>query len=215
MKKNLIIVAIWILFVCILNYLDLVTLDVNTVKEFVSKNKNYALLLFIALWIIRLLFLIPGTTLMILAGVCFSPIDAFLLSTVGIVVSESLVYVIAKSFAGNRLKKYLMNRHSELNGLLETHNYKFLALGIICPIAPADVICFLSASVGIKYFTYMITIIIASTPLRILYSYIGSSLTESTGGLVFVIGSLVFVFAVSIKIWNSLKKKQKNEMPQS
>ena len=113
------------------------------------------------------------------------------------------------------MKKYLESRHPELNDLLKTYNSKFLALGIICPIAPADVICFLSASVGIKYSTYMLKIIIANTPLRILYSYMGTSLIESTVGLVLAIVSLVFVFIVSIKIWNTLMQKQKTGLQRS
>lgn len=93
--------------------------------------------------------------------------------------------------------KYLENHYPELNGLLETYNFKFLALGIICPIAPADVIFFLSASIGKKYSTYILSITIAVTPLRVLYSFIGFS--ESSVGVVFVIVSLVVVFIVSIK----------------
>ena len=203
-----IIIGIWILFIYILKHFDLLTIDINTVKEFISVNKNYSFLLFIGLWIVRLLFLIPGTTLMILGGVFFGPIEALFLSTVGTVLSETLVYIFSKSFAGKNVKTYLVNRHPELNVLLETYNYKFLALGIINPIGPADVICFLSASVGIKYSTYILTIIIASTPLRILYSYIGISLSESTVGLVFIIVSLVLVFTASIKIWNNFKREK-------
>ncbi len=208
MTKKLLIIAIWFVFLYILKHFQLLPLNLNALNDLISANKNYAYLLFIGLWIIRLILLIPGTTLMILGGVCFQPIEAFMLSTVGIVLSETFVYILSKSFAGNRLNKYLENRYPDLNNLLETYNYKFLAIGVICPIAPADVICFLSASVGIKYSTYIFTVIIASTPLRILYSYMGSNLHEYTVGLVFVIVSLIFVFAASIKIWNSLKQKR-------
>ncbi|WP_245622819.1 VTT domain-containing protein [Lysinibacillus contaminans] len=85
---------------------------------------------------------------MILGGVYFGSIEGSLLSTVGIVLSETLVYIFSRSFAGNKMKTFLENRHPELNDLFKTYNYKFLALGIICPIALADVICFLSASIG-------------------------------------------------------------------
>lgn len=207
-------IAIWILFVYILKYFDLLSLDMNTVKEFISEKYNTAFLLFIGLWIIRLLFLIPGTTLMILGGLCFGPITGSLLSTIGIILSSTVIYIFSNSITGNKVKNYLENRHPELNDLLKTYNYKFLALGIICPIAPADVICFLSASVGIKYSTYMLTILIANTPLRILYSTMGTSLIESKVGLASVIVSLVVVFMISIKIWNTLKQKQKIEIQQ-
>ncbi len=214
LKKKFVMIAIWILFVYILKHFDLLSFDFRAVKEFISENKNYASLLFIGLWIVRLLFFIPGTPLMILGGVCFGPIEGSLLSTVGIVLSTTLIYLFSRSFAGNKVKKYLENRHPDLNDLLEKYNYKFLALGIICPIAPADVISFLSASIGIKYSTYILTIIIANTPIRMLYSFVGTSLTETKVGLVLVIVSLVFVFIISIKIWNTLKQKQQTELLQ-
>ncbi|MFJ5763743.1 TVP38/TMEM64 family protein [Lysinibacillus sp. NPDC093210] len=214
MRKKLTIIVIWILFAYILKHFDLLSLDMNTLKDFISGNKNNAYLLFIGLWLIRFIFFIPGTTLMILGGVCFQPMEALMLSTVGIVLSETIVYIFSRRYAGNKINKYLENRYPELNDLLETYNYKFLAIGVICPIAPADIICFLSASVGIKFSTYIFTIIIASTPLRILYSFMGGSLHNYTVGLVFVIVSLILVFAASIKIWNSLKQKRKIELQQ-
>ena len=212
MKKKWILIVTWILLIYLVKHFDYLSFDLDTVKEFVTENKNWACFLFIGLWIIRLIFLIPGTTLMILGGVCFNPMVAFLLSTVGIVLSETLVYIVSRR--SNKVKTYLENRHPELSGLLETYNYKFLALGVICPIAPADVICFLSASVGINYFTYILTITVASTPLRIVYSFMGLSLTESTAGLVLVVGSLLIVFAASTKIWSNLKRKKKIELQQ-
>ncbi|MFS0783216.1 TVP38/TMEM64 family protein [Bacillus sp. 1P06AnD] len=207
MRKKFYIISIWILFVYILKHFHFVSFDLNTVKEFISEYQNYAFLLFIVLWIVRLFFLVPGTPLIILGGLCFSPIEGLLLSTVGLVLSETLVYLFSRSFAGHIVKKQLENRHPELNNLLETYNYKFLALGIICPIAPTDVTCFLSASIGIKYSTYILTIIIANMPLRLLYSFIGISFSESMIGLALVIGSLVLVIIASIKIWNNLKQK--------
>ena len=209
LKKKLTVIAIWILAVYILKYFNLLSLDMHTLKALISEYKNYAYIVFIGLWIARLLFLIPGTMLMILGGICFSPVEAFLLSTVGIALSATLIYIVSRCFASHRMKKYLVDRHPELNSLLETYNYKFLALGIIFPVAPADVICFLSASVRIKYVTYLLTILIAGTPLRILYSVIGTSLGESKVGLVFVIVSFVIVFIASLKIWNNVKQKQK------
>lgn len=209
LKKKMIIIAIWIVAVYILKYFNLLSPDMHTWKALISEYKNYAYLVFIGLWIVRLVFLIPGTILMILGGLCFSPVEAFFLSTVGIALSTTLIYIVSRCFASHKMRKYLVDRHPELDSLLETYNYKFLALGIIFPIAPADVICFLSASARIKYVTYLLTILIAGTPLRILYSVIGTSLGESKVGLIFIVISFVIVFIASLKIWINVKKKQK------
>lgn len=76
---------------------------------------------------------------------------------------------------------------------------------MICPIVPSDMLCFLSAATGIKYSTYILTIVIANTPLRLLYSYIGINFTKSAVGLSLSFVSILLIFIASIKIWNTLK----------
>lgn len=128
------------------------------------------------------------------------------------ILSGTLVYLFSRSFTNNKVKRFLDNQYPAFNDLLATYIYKFLALGMICPIAPTDIICFLSASVGIKYSTYILTIIIANTPLRMLYSFVGISLLESKLGKALVIITFVLVATISIKVWTTLKQKpeQKN-----
>ncbi|TYS21981.1 TVP38/TMEM64 family protein [Bacillus subtilis] len=166
------------------------------------------MLLFIALWIVRLLFFIPGVTLMFLGGICFDPIVSFILSMAGIMLSETLVYLFSKMFSSGKMMKDLERKHPELKKLLEAYNYKFLALGMICPIAPTDVVCFLSAAVGLKYRVYILTVIITNIPLLIFSSFIVINFSESIVGTVLVIISFALISVVSIKMWNSLKQKQ-------
>jgi uncharacterized membrane protein YdjX (TVP38/TMEM64 family) len=214
MKKKVVIVVLWVLAIYILKQNHLLSLDKDALKEFISGNTKYAMLLFIAMWIVRLLIAIPGVTLMVLGGICFNPILGFLLSMVGIVLSETLVYIFSRIFSCEKINQLLERKHLELKILFETYNYKFLALGIICPIAPTDLICFLSATVGLKYSIYILTIIISNIPLMILYSFIGTNLSGSLVGIVLVIISFILIAIVSIKIWNNLKQKQKNELQQ-
>ncbi|AUS12793.1 hypothetical protein C0W65_12730 [Bacillus subtilis] len=84
MKNKFLILALWLLVIYILKEYHLLSLDMSDLQEFISANTKYAMLLFIALWIIRLLFFIPGVTLMFLGGVCFDPIVSVILSMAGI-----------------------------------------------------------------------------------------------------------------------------------
>lgn len=207
LKKKIVIVAIWILSIYILNQNHILSLDMDALKQFIAGNTKYAMLLFVALWVVRLPIFIPGVTLMILGGIFFNPITGFLLSMIGMVLSETLVYVFSKIFSSGKINQYLESKYPEVKSLLEIYNYKFLALGIICPIAPTDAICVLSAAVGLKYTTYILTIIISNIPLILLYSLIGISFSKSLLSFVLVVISFVLSSIVSIKIWNSLKQK--------
>ncbi|MEC1582842.1 VTT domain-containing protein [Bacillus subtilis] len=208
MKKKFLILALWFLAIYIAKEYHLLSLDMDDLQGFISENTKYAMLLFIALWIIRLLFFIPGVTLMFLGGVCFDSVVSFILSMAGIFLSETLVYVFSRMFSSGNMIKDLERKHPELKKLLETYNYKFLALGMICPIAPTDVVCFLSAAVGIKYTTYILTVIVTNIPLLIFSSFIVINFSESLMGTVLVVASFVLVSIVSIKMWNTLKHKR-------
>lgn len=208
MKSKFLILALWFLAIYIAKEFHLLSLDMGDLQEFISENTKYAMLLFIALWIIRLLFFIPGVTLMFLGGVCFDPVVSFILSMAGIFLSETLVYVFSRMFSSGNMMKDLERKYPELKKLLETYNYKFLALGMICPIAPTDVVCFLSAAVGIKYTTYILTVIVTNIPLLIFSSFIVINFSESLMGTVLVVASFVLVSIVSIKMWNTLKHKR-------
>lgn len=150
---------------------------------------------------------------MILGGIYFGPVEGAILSTIGLVMSTTLIYFFSRKVSGGKVKNLMENRHKDLSILLKTYNYKLLALGMICPIVPVDVLCFLSAANGIKYSTYILTIVLANAPLRLLYSYIGVSFTKSTGGLILTFVSIALIFIVSIKMWNSLKKTNTADLP--
>jgi len=209
LKKKIFIIALWIVALYILKQFHLLSLDISVLKEFISENTKYAMLLFIALWIVRLFMLIPGATLMFLGGICFHPLLGFILSMIGMVLSETIVYIFSRGCSSTRINQYLESKHPQLKTLLETYTYKFLVLGIICPIAPSDVICFLAAAVRLKYSTYILTIIFANIPLMILYSIIGISLRESLVGIILVIISFVLIAMISIKVWSKVKQMQK------
>lgn len=205
MKRKFAFITIWVLIIFILVYFDKLPGDIDTIKYFFSEKEQYASLLFIGAWVVRILFLIPGTPLMMLGGVSFGPIQGSILSTVGLVLSGTLIYFFSRSIVGKKVNNYMINRHKELNQILKRYNFKLLALGMVCPIIPSDVLCFLSASTGIKYSTYIFTIVISNTPLRLLYSYIGVSFTEYAVGLSLTFVSIALIFIMSIKIWNTLK----------
>lgn len=80
-------------------------------------------------------------------------------------------------------------------------------LGIICPIAPTDGICFLSAAVGLKFSTYILTIIISNIPNILVYSVIGISFNDSLASILLVIMSFVAAVLITVRIWSNLKQK--------
>lgn len=119
MKRRFAFITIGVLVISSLVYFNVLPVNIDTIKHFISQKEQYASLLFIMAWIVRLLFFIPGTPLMILGGVSFGPIQGTLLSTVGLLMSGTLIYFISRSMVGKEVNTYMVNEHKELNYLLK------------------------------------------------------------------------------------------------
>ena len=172
MRKNTkyVIFLIWIIIICILKINNIISFDFDVIKKYLEINTQYAMVIFSLIWILRVFMFIPGVTLIILGGICFGPVEGVLLSMIGMIFSETIVFIISRTFIGSRLKDLINRKYPNLNPLIKEYNYKLLGLGIICPIAPTDAVCFLLSSSGINYGKYIMVVIISNVPAILLLS---------------------------------------------
>ena len=166
---------------------------------------------FIGLWSIRLIAFIPGVTLMLLGGLIFEPNKAFVLSLLGIVISDAIVFAIAKVKILSGLRKRIENNYPEVISLLEAYNYKILGIGVLCPVAPTDAIVFLSSYMGISFSKFLLVFIGANLPALFLYSYLGQSFDGSIFNTIMIVVTLTITGIFSVKLWNELKFKLVHE----
>ncbi len=198
-------VIVWVISLYIFNNYDFIQIIIEFIKEYSISNEAGTMIIFISLWIVRLPILLPGFILIILGGTLFGTINGFLLSMIGMVLSESLIYIIAKLFSNFNIKNLINKKYNYIEPLIRKYNFRFLALGIICPIAPTDVICFLSSSIGLSYIKYILTIIISNIPIIGLYSYMGINYKESSLSVIILCLTISALALYTMKIWNSLK----------
>ncbi|KNF07237.1 hypothetical protein CLPU_20c00130 [Gottschalkia purinilytica] len=206
-KKYFIALIIWTILICVFKKYNLIALDTETIKQYLVSNTQYTMIAFIGLWVIRLLFFIPGVILMVLGGICFGSMKGFLLSMLGFILSETLVYLAGRKFSNSQLRNLINSKHPEMVPLIEKYKFKFLALGVLCPVAPTDIICFLSASTRVSYIKYILSIILANTPAMLLYSYMGIGYKDSVYSITLLVISISIITFYSTTIWNSLKDK--------
>ena len=208
MKKkriyNIIIVSTIIIGIILFYYFKPIDLSIENLRVLV-KGSNISYLVFLGLWIIRLIAFIPGVTLMLLGGIIFSPIEALLLSLSGLIISDSLVFILGKIDLFDGIKKKIESKYKDIYKLIEEENHKILAVGVLCPIAPTDVICYLSSYLGLGYKKFIITFILANIPAVFLYSFLADSFNDSIYKTMFIIIALAATSVITIKEWNKLK----------
>ena len=207
LNKKYIVITFWIVLLVFLKSINVISLDITTIEKFLQTNEKYLIPIFILLWSVRIFVFVPGITFMVIGGIFFGPIEAIFLSTVGIFISETFIYFISKYCATSKLTLFLNKRHPEVKDLIKKYDYKFITLGILCPLAPTDVICYLAASAGIKYLKFILTVIISNLPLVALYSFVGTSLNGSLYMIAIISVIVIGVLLVSKIQWDRIKGK--------
>lgn len=200
-------IIITILLFCTINIIgDNINIDlsIDSLRLWID-GSPFSELFFVLLWSVRLIAFIPGVTLMILGGLIFEPSKAFLLSLIGIVLSDTLIFLLAKSNLLNKLKNKISDKYPDLIQLIEMYNYKILAVGVLCPVAPTDVIVFLSSCMGMSFIRFIMIFIGANLPALFLYSYLGESFEGSIFNTIFILVTLLASGILSIKLWKELR----------
>lgn len=174
------------------------------------EGKQFAEIFFVLIWSLRLVLFIPGLTLMVLGGLLFQPEKAFILSLVGIVLSDTIVFSLGKSKGLGALRNKISLKYPEIISLIESYSYKILGVGVLCPVAPTDVIVFLSSYVGMKFSKFLLIFIMANIPALFLYSYLGESFQKSRMNTIFIVVTLAISAILSVRLWNDLRRKATN-----
>lgn len=107
----------------------------------------------------------PAEPVQMLAGVTFGFPVGLLLCTAGVVLGNSLIYLLYRTY-GNRIRNYF-NKNLEFD-LEKMANSKRLALVVfllyLLPAIPYGMICFFAASVGMRYRRYITLTVLGSIP---------------------------------------------------
>lgn len=203
------IIAVWAGLIYILYRMNLLTGNMDNLNQFFDSCGKYKPLVFIALSSLRIAALIPSAVFMILGGMMFSPIQGFALTLISVILSETIVYIASKVLVSSGIKDYIVNKNPKLYELLIRNNTKILAIGILCPIAPSDAVCFLGSSTGLNYVKFMLTVLAANMPMMILYSFLGNSVIYSVNNTIIISGIIIAVSTYSIYLWNKAQRSHR------
>ena len=148
---------------------------------------------------------------MILGGLIFEAEEAIILSLIGVVLSGIIVFAIAKMDIFNGLREKINKKYPEIMELIESYNYKILAVGVLCPIAPTDVIVFVSSYMGINFKKFVLIFSLANIPAIYLYSYLGDSFNGSIINTIMIIVTLIITGFFSYRLWRKMECKLTKE----
>src|SRR3989344_1739632 len=149
-KVNVIKFVVFVLFlsgmlVCI-TYFDLASyLNPSKVRDMVQSNGLFAPLVFVGLYIIATIALIPGTPLTIAAGVLFGTILGTLYTVIGATIGAVIAFLIARLLGEEfveRLLKDKFKKLSDYNKKLEDNGIPVVLFLRFIPLFPFNALNF-------------------------------------------------------------------------
>ncbi len=198
-----IVLLFWMAILFVFFKYQLYSNGIDKIIGFLQAYPRYSTLLFLTIASFRIFTLVPCTVFIIIAGMLFNPVEAFILVTIANLLSEVLLFFFVKATIGMGYQKKIINKYPKVYNLIQRNNVKILALGVSSPVVPSDIVCFFSVLTGISFNKYALTIFIADTPIILLYTFLGISMKYSLYVFIITLIIIVSISYMNYKKWNS------------
>lgn len=200
---KIIVLIFWIAILFVFFKYKLYTDGIDKIVSFLNTYKEYSVGLFLIIASLRIFTLIPCTVFIIIGGVLFNPFEAFLLTAAANLISELLLFFFAKLTFGMNYQNKIIEKHPKIYNMIKKNNVQILALGVSSPVVPSDIVCFFSVLAEITLLKYIITILLADTPVILLYTFLGISIKYSIYVFLFMLILIIVINFINFKKWNN------------
>lgn len=168
-------------------------------QETLRHHGTWGYLVYVALFIIATLCLIPGSLLVIAGGVLFGPLTGSLLSFAAATVASSLSFLIARWLGRDLLQRYV--GHTAVFQAIERgiarSGSDFLILTRLVPLFPYNIQNYAYGLTAIPFWPFTVISAVTTLPGLVIYSVMASELAREGATLAFALklslaGGLLF-----------------------
>lgn len=202
--------------------------DIESLKLILNKNKAISWLIYILLFISSTVCLafFPATSLtyITVAIILFGSLNAFILSSVSILIASIILYAFGY-FGANKIIKWCIGEKSleKSQKLLNNRSYLLLFLMYLFPLFPDDALCVVAGSIKMKFIPYLILILIGRTVGIATICFIGSGILDFNAlsyidwfvliNIILVDLIIIFTYQSKVESWikNRFKRKKINK----
>ena len=150
----------------------------STLTGWVEAQKLKAALAYVALYILLVLFLVPGPFFATLVGgFLFGPVYGTLLTVIGATSGASCVFFITKSAAGGLLRKRAGNRTHRLASGFHKNALSYMFVLRLIPLFPFSLVTICAAMLEVKSATFFIATSLGIIPAVYFVSLAGASIS--------------------------------------
>src|SRR3989304_8328646 len=139
-------------------------------------------LLFIGIYAISTVLLLPGVVLTIAGGVLFGPVWGTFYNLTGATIGATMAFLIARYLASDLVSRKIGGRLKQLVEGVEAEGWRFVAFVRLVPLFPFSLLNYALGLTRIRLFHYVITSYICMLPGAIAYTYLGYAGRNAVAG---------------------------------
>ena len=194
---KLIALATFLLLIIIINfsgyfsYLNIHQISNNYlfIENYIDSNFFSACLIFILVYILAVIVVMPGAWLLTFSGgFFFGWIIGSFLTIIGATIGACILFILSKSILGKYLNQKIKNKKGVLANFEKNINdnaFNYLLFMRLMPLFPFVFVNIAPSLLGIGFFVFFITTFLGIIPATIIYSLLGSGASD-----IFVSGDL-------------------------
>ena len=179
-------------------------------KAFVLSLGILGPLIFIGIFIIRPLFLIPSIALFIGGGLAFGPLLGPTYASLGAALGGTVGFWFSRKMGHH----YVMRKLKLGADMIDSTKFSFSMVFLLSllPIMPVTVINYGAGLSTMRFKNYIVAHVLGITPRAFAYGFFGSTLLEM-GSAKFRIGLLALMIIGIVTAYFRLRSKQKKQVP--
>ena len=186
---------------------DLLT-DLPHLQTLIRQSGLFGYCLYIVLFIIASLFLLPGSILVITGGIVFGPILGTLLSLIAATLASSSSFLLARFLGRDLLLKYVGHSHTfqAIEKGIAHNGIDFLILTRLIPLFPYNIQNYAYGLTTIAFWPYTFISALTTLPGIVIYTVMASDLASEGITLRFILqlclaGLALFILVQLAKLY--------------
>lgn len=214
--KSILILCISILFIYLLiRYQKHFTrINVRGLRNYILSFGPFASLVFVLLYALKpVVFVFPALLLTVLAGNIFGPIRGFILVMIGLTLSGTFAFYLARSLGKPFVTKITRGKLLKLDEKIENYGFKIILLMRLSTLFPYDLLSYAAGLTKMKYRDFILASILGAFPEMLAYCYLGHNMRHPLSRKFIIPVVLVAAVAIggSFMYKSTIKKKDHNK----
>lgn len=143
---------------------------------FVEEHRAIARILYFAVYVVAVVFIVPGSILTLLGGFLFGVVEGFVLVSISSVTGACLAFIIGRYFARQWVEErvHSFERWVEFDRAIAIRGFYVVLLTRLSPVFPFNLLNYFLGLTKIRFTHYLLASWLGMAPATLLYVYLGS-----------------------------------------